>query len=204
MQKGSLESFNAANQFAELENISRIEHHGSDIMNKTYSVGLANEFSLNNHFKRVVYNNDGIRISAFRVNHDPADPAVGYVIEYSGKKVVLSGDTKKNENVLKMAKGADLLIHEVMLKDFVQQLVDANESLGRERDVRVLTDIQEYHTSPSEVADLAQQAGVKKLVLNHMAPDTDMDAVKVLYKRKMRAYKGEMIFAEDGEKFVVE
>jgi ribonuclease Z len=62
----------------------------------------------------LVYDKNGVRVSAFEVDRgDLVKPAYGYRIDYQGKSVVISGDTRFNENVIKHATGADVLIHEV-------------------------------------------------------------------------------------------
>ena len=62
----------------------------------------------------VIYEKDGVRVIAFEVDHgDLIKPCYGYRIEYGGRSAVISSDTRYNENVIKHAKGADLLIHEV-------------------------------------------------------------------------------------------
>ena len=64
----------------------------------------------------VVYEQNGVKVTAFEVNHgDAIKPAVGYRIDYKGHSVVISGDTRYNENVIKYGTGADLLIHEVAM-----------------------------------------------------------------------------------------
>ena len=64
----------------------------------------------------VVYEQSGVKVTAFEVNHgDAIKPAVGYRIDYKGHSVVISGDTRYNENVIKYGTGADLLIHEVAM-----------------------------------------------------------------------------------------
>jgi ribonuclease Z len=62
----------------------------------------------------VVYENDGLKIIAFEVDHgDAIKPCYGYKFEYEGRSAVLSGDTRYNENVVAYGSGADLIIHEV-------------------------------------------------------------------------------------------
>jgi len=61
-----------------------------------------------------VYEKDGLKVSAFNVSHGDGDPAVGYKIEYGDRSVVLSGDTVYSPNVVAAAKGADLLVHNVV------------------------------------------------------------------------------------------
>ena len=63
-----------------------------------------------------VYEKNGVKVIAFEVDHgDVIKPAYGYRIEYGGRVVVISGDTRYNENVVKHGAGADLLIHEVAI-----------------------------------------------------------------------------------------
>jgi len=54
-------------------------------------------------------------VTAFKVEHGPANPAFGYRVDYAGRSVVLSGDTGPTENLLRFAQGVDVLIHEVSL-----------------------------------------------------------------------------------------
>ena len=63
----------------------------------------------------IVYENHGVKVIAFEVDHGYVKPAFGYRIEYNGHSVVLSGDTRYSENLIKFAKGTDLLIHEVAI-----------------------------------------------------------------------------------------
>jgi len=87
----------------------------------------------------VVYENDGVRVTAFEVNHgDVIKPAYGYRVDYRGHSVVISGDTRYNENVVKYGTGADLLIHEVgaakpeILKIPAMQRIIAHHTTPRE------------------------------------------------------------------------
>ena len=63
----------------------------------------------------VVYEEGGVKVTAFKVEHGPANPAFGYRVDYAGRSVVLSGDTGPTENLLRFAQGVDVLIHEVSL-----------------------------------------------------------------------------------------
>jgi ribonuclease Z len=86
-----------------------------------------------------VYAKNGVTVIAFEVDHgDVIKPAYGYRIEYAGRSVVISGDTRFNENVIKFGAGADLLIHEVaiarpelMAEDHVQRII-AHHTLARD------------------------------------------------------------------------
>jgi ribonuclease Z len=64
----------------------------------------------------LIYEKNGLKVIAFEVNHgDAIKPAYGYRIEYAGRTVAISGDTRYNENVVKYGAGVDLLIHEVAI-----------------------------------------------------------------------------------------
>ncbi len=86
-------------QFLSIDNQYRVDHHGPEIMDLSKAPATVREFEITENAVLDVYQEDGISIKAFDVNHEPVEPAVGYVIEYDGKKVVISGDTKKNDRV---------------------------------------------------------------------------------------------------------
>ena len=87
----------------------------------------------------VVYEKNGVRVIAFEVDHgDAIKPAYGYRIEYDGRSVVISGDTRFDRNVIKYGAGADLLIHEVAImrpallaEPFIQRIM-AHHTTARE------------------------------------------------------------------------
>jgi ribonuclease Z len=105
----------------------------------------------------VVYEKNGVKVIAFTVDHGAAiKPAVGYRIEYQGHAVVLSGDTRYNENVIKYGTGADLLIHEV--GSARPELL--NEAFAQR--------IMAHHTSPRDVGRVFAQAKPKLAVYTHI------------------------------------
>ena len=125
-----------------------MDHHGHEMMDVSKARAIAHEFKNVQGGKEIIYQQDGIVITAFDVDHEPIEPAVGYLIEYNGKKVVISGDTKKNDMVLEMAQDADVLIHEVMLMSVISQMEAQLKAAGMLRNGKIVHDIQDYHTSP--------------------------------------------------------
>ena len=108
---------------------------------------------------------DDWQVRAFRVNHEPVDEAFGYRIEAGGAAIVLSGDTRPSENLVRHAQGADLLLHEVYGREGAQrrrQGVTDPATLAR-WDL-----IDGYHTASDEVGRVAREAGAQRLVLNHV------------------------------------
>ncbi len=194
----------AANDFIGIDNRYRLDHHGPEIMDTSLARATPYEFNMPQDSSLVVFQQDGIKITAFDVTHEPIEPAVGYAIEYRGKKVVLSGDTKKNTLLAEIAKDCDLLVHEVMLMSVQKMIEEELSNAGMERSAKIIHDIQDYHTSPEEVANLAQRAGVQKLVLNHLAPAPDNRFFRKLYLEKLKEYEGPIHLANDGDVFVVD
>ena len=64
----------------------------------------------------VVFDEHGVKVTAFVVDHGPVRPALGYRIDYRGRSVALSGDTRVSENLIQFAKGVDVLIHEASIR----------------------------------------------------------------------------------------
>jgi ribonuclease Z len=106
----------------------------------------------------VIYEANGVKVTAFEVDHgDEIKPAYGYRIDYRGRSVVLSGDTRFNQNVIKFATGADLLIHEVsMAKPEVAQTEAAKRILA-------------HHTSPQEAGRVFSAAKPRLAVYAHIS-----------------------------------
>jgi ribonuclease Z len=106
----------------------------------------------------VVYEKNGVRVIAFAVEHGAAiKPAVGYRVEYKGRAVTFSGDTRYDENVVKHATGTDLLIHEV--GSARPELMAASASVQR---------IIAHHTTPREAGQVFSRAKPKLAVYAHI------------------------------------
>jgi len=107
----------------------------------------------------------GVTVSAILVQHAPVFPAFGYRFDTPHGSVVFSGDTGACDNVVRLARGADVLVHEVIDIDRM------SERLARlpNRDA-VRNHLLSSHTSPEQVGDIASRAGVGTVVLSHLVP----------------------------------
>ena len=63
--------------------------------------------------EQVVFDRNGVRVTAFLVDHGVIRPALGYRVDFAGRSVVVSGDTRPSPTLIRVARGTDLLIHEV-------------------------------------------------------------------------------------------
>lgn len=147
----------------------RTAHHGEDYLNPAIGQMIAKEISLEGDSAMVL--DDGeLKVTMFTVNHAPIHPAVGYRFDYKGRSVVVSGDTTKNETTVKFSKDADILFHEGLSRHIVKQMEIESGKTGNRQLEKIMFDIQDYHTSPVEAAEVANEANVKELVLYHLVP----------------------------------
>jgi ribonuclease Z len=151
----------------------------------------------------VILDEEGLRVIMFNVDHEPIEPAVGYRIEFGGKSIVVSGDTKAIPEMVEAARGADVLVHEAM---YVAQLNQARRLLqrGDPRRAAMLDDMMSHHAGTLDVAAIAREAGVKQLVLTHLVPSIPpTDAAEKIFTTGMSdIYTGPIVVARDGMKIV--
>lgn len=142
----------------------------------------------------VVYEANGVTVTAFLVDHSPIEPAYGYRVDYRGRCVVLSGDTKPSPNLIRFATGADLLIHEVgRWKDDPALAGDPDERLPNSLTRRQMRDIAAHHTDPVEAGEVFDQARPKLAVFSHYAMAT-ADLLPLV----RRTYDGRVEVGQDG------
>jgi ribonuclease Z len=135
-----------------------------------------------------IWDRDGIRISAFEVDHRPVERAFGFRFESDGSRVAFSGDTTVCDNQVRWSKGVDLLVHEC----FIHQEMLARR--GRRCD-RGLENVAAYHTLSSEVGKVAARAGARTLLLHHLVPvEFDRDA---LLREVAADFVGPVVIGED-------
>ena len=185
---------------------ARVLHHGEPYMPRAAAGAVARETALADAplADAVVFDRDGLRITMFRVDHDPVRPAVGYRFDFGGRSVVISGDTRKNASVVAQAKGADLLIHEALDSDLTGRAVAGARRLGMERLAKLASDIPGYHSTPREAGEVAQQAGVAHLVLTHLVPPPRNFIVRRAFTSEAsEAFRGEVTLGEDGMRFAL-
>jgi len=128
--------------------------------------------------ERVVYETIGYRVLMTQVEHGTAITNA-YRIENSQSSVVISGDTRPCESLVELAKGADLLIQECSFPDEMEEMARITN-----------------HSVPSEVGELANQAGVRKIVLTHLFPQCN-GREKEMVESVGRKFKGEIIPSRD-------
>lgn len=182
------------------DNGYRVAHHGAAIVPPEGGGAQAFPFTMpEDGAPLVVLDDGGVRVTAFTVDHDPVKPAIGYRFDYQGRSVVISGDTAKSDSVARIAKGADLLVHEALQPALVKALTAATEANGLPNTAKITRDILDYHASPEEAADTAKAAGVQHLVLTHIVPPYPSRFFEPAFLRDSRArFSGKLTVGRDG------
>lgn len=116
----------------------------------------------------VVFEDDRVQVHATLVKHPPVAPAFAYRFTTEGGSVTISGDTAPSENLVRLAHGSDLLLHEAIDVQWVEEYYSA-ERFGDERHARI-DHHRRSHTSIEEAGRVATAAGVHTLALHHLVP----------------------------------
>ena len=184
----------------------RTAHHGEDVMPPRWVEVVPQTISVSGADAVPVYENDGVVVSAFKVNHPPIEPALGYKISYRDKTIVISGDTTATQTLLEQSRDADVLVSEVMNLEYIEMAEAIFARNGYEANARIFKDVRDYHIGTEELAQLAQAAQVRHLVLTHLAPNLDNQQImNVLFKAPIKKiYSGELSLARDGNIYVID
>jgi len=141
----------------------------------------------------VVLENADVKISACRVRHPPIEQSYAYRFDAKDRSIVISGDTAYSPELAELAKGADVLVHEVMYLPGIEALVKRLPNATRLREHLMVS-----HTLPADVGRIAAQAGVKTLVLSHFVPGDDATITDAQWLEDVRKeFKGTIIVGRD-------
>ncbi len=193
-----VQGFNLAFQ---LDDSYRVAHHGPETVPPTGAGGVAKPFELSAapDASAVVFDQDGVKITAFKVDHHPVVPAVGYRFDYKGRSIVISGDTVYSESLMEHAKGADVLFHEALNTAMVQLMNDNAAETGSPSLAKVTHDIPGYHSTPEDAAKVAAGAGVRQLIYYHIIPPLPSPILKNMFLGDAKDYfSGPITMGEDG------
>ena len=141
----------------------------------------------------VVMHDENVRVTATLVHHPPVVPAFAYRFDGADRSIVISGDTTPSDNLVKLAAGADVLVHSVLYVPAVDRLV------ARVRNATTLkASIIAHQTSAEDAGRVAQKAGVKTLVLSHLVPPDDPEVTDQMWIDAARThFRGSVILGKD-------
>lgn len=140
-----------------------------------------------------VFRDQRVTIRAALVDHPPLVPSFAYRIDCPDRSIVISGDTAPSESLVELARGADVLVHEVMYLPALESLIASEPDAKRLREHLVAS-----HTSTAQVGEIATRAGVKTLVLSHFVPGgAPFIPDKTWYDAVRPGFAGELVVGRD-------
>ena len=175
--------------------VFRNEHHGDAVAPLEYAGFDTSVIDLNDP---VIFDNGELKITAFKVVHEPIDPALGFKFEYKGRSLVITGDTSYTQSVIDNSMNVDVLFHEAQANHMLAVIENLQRSLGMDLLATVLDDITTYHTTLIEAAEVANKANVKKLVFYHLTPAPRNYIQEVMFVRGVDEVRKEWTLVDDG------
>ena len=140
-----------------------------------------------------VFERNGVKVSAVKVRHPPITHAYAYRFDAPDRSVVLSGDTTYSPELIMLARGADVLVHEVMHLGGLDRLLARNPNAPTLR-----KHLLDSHTTTEQLGRVAAEAGVRTLVLSHFVPGDDPSITDTMWIEDVRKnFPGEIVVGRD-------
>jgi len=140
-----------------------------------------------------VMQDNNVKVTAVLVRHAPVVPAFGYRFDAPDRSIVISGDTAPSDNLIALAQGADILVHEALYAPAIDRLV-----AGVPNATTLKESIMSHHTTAEEAGRVAQRAGIKTLVLSHFVPADDPAVTDEMWIDAARThFRGSVIVGKD-------
>lgn len=188
-------------QAMEADTRYRLAHHGD----KLWDGGLAadvTEFEAGDDPVEIARYGE-IVVKAYEVDHFPVKPAYGFRFESGGKVIAISGDTNPCPGLLNGSQGVDILVADSMNVMMMQALEGQLRGGGNAVQANLLEDAHDYHAPVSGMAELAQKAGVKHLVLSHLLPPIAEEQAPLFIAGLDQVFDGQITVGKDLQKFSV-
>jgi ribonuclease BN (tRNA processing enzyme) len=141
----------------------------------------------------VILQNEQVKVTAARNIHPPIQHSYALRFDAPDRSIVFSGDTNRSEAVIALAKGADVLVHEVLYVPGVDEMVKRVPNAATLREHLLAS-----HCTTEDVGRVAAAAGVKKLVLSHFVPGDDPTITDEMWLEGVRKnFSGEAVVGKD-------
>jgi ribonuclease BN (tRNA processing enzyme) len=140
-----------------------------------------------------VMKDENVEVTAALVDHPPVVPAFAYRFDAADRSIVISGDTRRSESLVKLARGADVLVHSAYYAPAIDRLA------ARVKNAPSLkASIVAHQTSAEDAGRVAQEAGVKVLVLSHLVPPDDPEVTEKMWADAASAhFRGKVVVGRD-------
>jgi len=144
-----------------------------------------------------VMHDDHVKVTSVLVQHPPVTPAYGYRFDFPDRSIAFSGDTVPLEAVAQLARGADVLVHEAIDMATMENLIRRAIAQGSPANFEnQMHHMRVDHTPTEDVGRIAQDAGVKTLVLSHLSPSTNVSD-EAWHGPAAKYFKGRIVIGHD-------
>jgi ribonuclease Z len=205
--QGVVDGFNGAYR---LDQGYRTKHHTARVMPpETWAmvaktIELEGEPTTAKDRSGLVLDDGSLRITAIEVDHAPIAPAYAYRFDYKGRSVVITGDLKYHPPLATHARGVDVIVSEAISLHMTRSLGAGATDGGRSQTAAIMHDIEDYHITPEQAAQIANQAGAKLLVFYHLLPAPDGYLMRQIFGRGVSEVRvGDWAIANDGSLYTL-
>ena len=132
----------------------------------------------------VIIDDGDLKITAYRAEHPPIEPGLGYRIDYRGRSVVVSGDSNVSVETQRIVEGADLLLHDALSVPTLSRLSKAFSSVGQSRMSKIVDDVMDYHASTESLVALGKSSDVGMVAFYHLVPVPASPMIAEVFMRK--------------------
>jgi len=140
-----------------------------------------------------VMSDDNVKVTAALVDHPPVVPALAYRFDARDRSIVISGDTARSDSLVRLARGADVLVHSAMYPPAIERLAARVPNAAA-----LKASILAHQTSAEDAGRVAQSAGVKTLVLSHLVPPDDPEVTDRMWIAAAEShFRGTVVLGRD-------
>jgi ribonuclease BN (tRNA processing enzyme) len=147
----------------------------------------------------IVMQDQNVKVTCVLADHPPLPVALSYRFDTSDRSVVFSGDTRKTDALVNLAKGADVFVCEAQYLPGIREVLERAVRAGYDKNTAdsLLRTISDNALTVEQAGEVAQAAGVKTLVLSHFVPGNDAVPEQVFVEQARKAFSGEIIAGRD-------
>jgi ribonuclease BN (tRNA processing enzyme) len=142
----------------------------------------------------LVMQDEQVKVTAALVTHPAVAPAFGFRFDTADRSIVISGDTARSDNLARLARGADILVHEALYVPAIDRVLGTDTANAPSLRKHLI----DSHTAVEDCGRVAEAAGVKTLVLTHRVPTDDPTVTDQMWVDAARShFRGTVIVATD-------
>ncbi len=194
------EVISGMNNFLNISAQERQNRYGEELFSIDEMIPIVQPISLGANDSAIIYDREGVRVTAFLTKKVDRFIYLGYKISYNNRHIVLAGEVSPSPLVKAMSQDVDLLVVEAMQADFVSRAVQLQLSKSNQRAADILAEYLKGHPRIFTIAEMARDVNAKKLILSHLAPTPQNPISRRLFTSGMKeVYGGPILLAEDGD-----